>query len=307
INDVRKFVKTEGKKILFIDEIARLSRNQSDVLLPFIEDGTVVLVGASTENPFHTLSSPLISRCQILQFEPLGERDLAELLVRGIKHYRQEGKKIMLEEDAARHVIRVSCGDGRKCLTLLEMVVLLNDGKAITLEMVKNAAPNKYMVFGEGMKYDLLSALHGSLQASDPDAAIYWLAKALEVIDVRVIARRLLVAAGEDAYGDPICTAVAHAAFTAAKEIGRPECDILLAQATCLIATSKRDKSAACAVWEALKDVREGKEVWVPKEMRDSHFDGAKELGQGAYHDGMNMKAYVGIEKKYYHPERWPK
>ncbi|MDP1713089.1 MAG: AAA family ATPase, partial [Candidatus Nanopelagicaceae bacterium] len=158
INDVRKFVKTEGKKILFIDEIARLSRNQSDVLLPFIEDGTVVLVGASTESPFHTLSSPLISRCQILQFEPLGERDLTELLVRGIKHYRQEGKKVALEEDAARHVIRVSCGDGRKCLTLLEMVVLLNDEKTITLEMVRDASPNKYMVFGEGMKYDLLSA-----------------------------------------------------------------------------------------------------------------------------------------------------
>ena len=113
------------------------------------------------------------------------------------------------------------------------------------------------------------------------------------------------MSAAEDAYSNPICTAVAHAAYTAAKEIGRPECDILLAQAVCLIATSKRDKSAACAIWEAVKDVREGKEILVPKEMMDSHYNGSKDLGQGAYHDGMNMKAYVGIEKKYFHPDHW--
>ena len=166
INDVRKFVKAGGRKLLFIDEIYRLSRNQSDVLLPFIEDGSVILVGASTENPFHTLSSPLISRSQILQFEPLSEKDLFELLLRGVEHLRQNRPKLKLDSEAAKYVVRVSCGDGRKCLTLLEMVVMLNDVDEIAVEMVKDAAPNKYVIFNDDHHFNMASAFQGSLQAT---------------------------------------------------------------------------------------------------------------------------------------------
>jgi putative ATPase len=304
--DIRKFAKVEGKKLLFIDELYRASRSQSDVLLPFVEDGTFQMVGSSTESPFHTISSPLVSRSVIFQLEPLSVKDLLSLLVRGINHLRLTRPNLEIEKEAALYVARVCCGDGRKCLTLLDLVSSVQEKDQITLADVQNVSPNKYMVFDEGMHFDIASAEQGSLQASDPDSAIYWLAKWLESQeDVRYIARRIMVSAAEDAYSNPICTAVAHAAYTAAKEIGRPECDILLAQAVCLIATSKRDKSAACAIWSALKDVREGEEVWVPKEMKDSHYKACEKLGQGAYHDGMNMKAYVGVSKRYYRPEDW--
>ena len=123
--------------------------------------------------------------------------------------------------------------------------------------------------------------------------------------DPRYIARRLLVSAAEDAASTPAAVAAAHAAYTAACQIGRPECDIVLAQATILTATAPRSKAAACAIWEALKDIRKGENIEIPKEMRDCHYAAAAELEHGAYHDGMDMDQYVGINKRYYRPERW--
>jgi putative ATPase len=306
VTDVRKFAKEEGRKLLIIDECHRLSANQSDVLLPFVEDGTLNFIGATTENVFHAMSGPLISRSLIFQFEPLSRKDLLTLICKGLCHLQVERPNLTMDPDAALYVVDVSCGDGRKCITLFDLASRICENDIISLQTVKNVAPNKYMIFSEDLHYDYASAMQGSIQASDPDAAIYWLAKWLESgEDPRYVARRVLISAAEDAYDNPICTAVAHAAFIAAKEIGRPECDISLAQAVCLIATSKRDKSAACAMWSALKDVRESNEVWVPKEMRDAHYSGAKQLGQGAYHDGQNQFAYVGINKRYYYPEKW--
>ena len=292
---------TSKKTIMFIDEIHRFSRAQADVLLPYIEDGDIIFIGATTENPFHSLASPLISRSQIFQFEPLSAKELGELVIDAIRHYRKSGKKVTIKHEAIRHIIRVSCGDGRKAISIVELVVDVLNSEMITLEMIKKVAPSKYVVFSEDEHFDLASWMQGAIQASDPDAAVFALAKWLESgEDPRYIARRILVSAAEDAYGDPICTAVAHAAYTAAKEIGRPECDIILSQAVCLIANSRRDKSAANAIWSAVADVRKKVDVCVPKTMKDAHYSGAKQLGQGDYKDGRNQEAYVGVNKKYF-------
>jgi len=293
------------KVIIFVDEVHRLSKNQQDVLLPYVEDGTLVLIGATTENPFHALSNALISRVILFEFEPISNKDLMHLLLRGVKYYRNEKYKVSVTDEAAKHIVTVSCGDARKLLTVLEYAVETSPDKEvkIDLELITQIAPSKFIPFSRKGEehFDLASAYQGSIQASDPDAAVYWLAKWLESgEDPRYIARRLMVSASEDASGNPECIAAAHAAYTAACEIGRPECDIIMSHATVLIATSPRDKSAANAIWKAIKDVKEGAEVWVPKEMKDCHYPGAQKLDRGHYHDGKNQNMYVGVKKKYY-------
>jgi putative ATPase len=288
--------------ILMIDEIHRLSTVQMDALLPLVENNIFVFIGATTESPFHTITSPLLSRCQIFTLEPLTEKELATILLRTVQ-YIWNYRELEIDSEAALYLVRISVGDARKLISTLEMAVDIIQDNHITMEVMRAVAPSKYMVFSEGMHYNLASATQGSIQASDPDAAVYWLAKWLESgEDPRYIARRVFISAGEDACSNPICTAVAHAALVAAEKIGRPECDILLAQAVCLIASSPRDKAAAIAIWEALKDIREGVDVQVPKEMRDCHYIGHEKLGHGAYHDGMNQEAYIGVKKKYYRP-----
>lgn len=307
VTEIRKIgeeaKKSKKRTVIFVDEIHRFSKTQQDVLLPYIEDGILIFIGATTENPFHCLTPPLTSRSQIFQFELLNFGQLGELIIRAIKFYRANGRKLNIPMPAAKHLINMACGDGRKVLSLIELAVSLTEGEDITPEIAKAAAPSKYVIFGEDEHFDLASAFQGSIQASDPDAAIFWLAKWLESgEDPRYIARRLLVSAAEDACSTPICTAVAHAAFTAACEIGRPECDILLAQATALIATAPRDKAAAIAIWTAVKDVKNDLDIAVPKEMKDCHYPGAKELGHGKYKEGADMSAYVGVGKTYYKP-----
>jgi putative ATPase len=264
-------------------------------LLPFVENGWIILIGATTENPFHSINSALLSRSHIFELEPLQETDLARLVWKGAKSL---GVKIT--PGAVKHIIRIACGDARKAINTLDFAVELSDGDEITQEDVSDIAPNKYMVFGKGEHFDLASAYQGSIQASDADSAIYWLAKWLESgEDPRYIARRLMVSASEDAAGNPECAAVAHSAYIAAREIGRPECDIILAHATILAAKAPRNKGAANAIWAAVSDVRKGQAEWVPKEMKDSHYPGAKDLGHGQYHDGGEPLSYVGVNRKY--------
>ncbi len=294
---------TGANTILFIDEIHRFSSTQQDALLPLVESGTLVFIGATTENPFHSVNSPLLSRCQIVTLEALTEVELTMILLRGVEYYRSINKDISLDPEAVKHIIRVACGDGRKVLSILELVVDVANTTDISYEIVKSAAPSKYMVFDTNGHFDLASAFQGSIQASDVDAAVYWLAKWLESgEDPRYIARRLMVSASEDACSTPVAAMVAHSAYISACEIGRPECDIILAHATVLVASAPRDKSAAMAVWSALKDVKEGADVAVPKELRDCHYKGAEKLGHGQYKDGMRQDQYVGVKKTYYIP-----
>jgi putative ATPase len=228
----------------------------------------------------------------------LTDAEVCKLLVKGIKHIRLTKADFKIDNDSIKAVIKAANHDGRKAVSILEMASLVSDN--ITVDIVTSIAPNKYYAFSDNAHFDYASAYQGSIQASDPDAAIYWLAQWLESgEDPRYIARRLLVSAAEDAYSNPICTAVAHAAYTAACEVGRPECDIVMAQATIMIATSERNKTAANAIWQAVKDVRSKADLEIPREMRDSHYPGAKQLGHGQYHDGADMSAYVGIKKRY--------
>lgn len=306
-------IRKEGQKavnnarcVMFVDEIHRFSKTQQDVLLPFVENGDICLIGATTENPFHSINSALISRSQIFQFESLTESDLIKVAVRVIKYYQDEGFNLDVEADAIQHIVRIACGDARKVINTLEVAVACLRNK-ITLNGVMEIAPSKFMIFGKDEHFDLASAYQGSIQASDADAAVFWLAKWLESgEDPRYIARRLMVSASEDAALSPECAMVAHSAYVAACEVGRPECDIILAHATILTAEAPRNKRAANAIWKAVADVKKNKEEWVPKEMKDSHYPGAKELGNGKYADGCNQSAYgcnqsayVGVNKRY--------
>lgn len=306
VKDIRKqgdqAVKDSAPTVIFIDEVHRFSTTQQDVLLPYVEEGIIIFIGATTENPYHSINSALISRSHIFALESLTQKDLFKVLFRGVEHYRKS-RKLKVDVDAIKYISTVSCGDARKVLSILELAVELFNKDTVTLDMVKTVAPSKYTVLTNAAHYDLASAYQGSIQASDPDAAVFWLAKWLESgEDPRYIARRLLVSAAEDAFSNPICMAAANAAYTAAANVGRPECDIVLSAATILVATSPRDKSAAKAIWTAVRDVRENVDVIVPRQMRDCHYPGAEKLGHGAYHDGSNQPEYVGVKKKYFYP-----
>lgn len=293
---------TGGSTVVFIDEVARLTKTQSDVLLPYLEEGVFIFIGATTENPFHSLTSALVSRSFIFQLEPLNPKDLAQLVVRAVKYYRDNGRNVHIDKDAVKHFIVIAGGDGRKILSSVELAVAIDNN--ITLDLAKAVTPSKYVCLTDDRKYDWLSALQGAIQASDPDAAVYWLAQALEAgLDPRILARRIMVSASEDASGNPMAAMLAHSAYVSACEIGRPECDIILSHAVVTIACSDRDKSAAKAIWGALSDVRNGYHLEVPREMRDAHYSGTERLGNGAFKDGMDQSAYVGVDKKYYFPK----
>lgn len=307
VKDIRKagqHATDEGiATVMFMDESHRMSRVQEDAFLPFVESGAIIFIGATTENPFHSTHSALLSRSQIFILEPLDNCDIARLILRGVEFYRKEGKDIEIDEEAILHIIKVSCGDGRKALSILELAVEIAEDNHITFATVEVIAPSKYMVFTKDTHFDLASWTQGAIQASDPDAAVFALAKWLEAgEDPRYIARRIIVCASEDAAGSPEAAMVAHSAYVAACEVGRPECDIVLAHAVTFIASCPRDKSAAFAIWEALKDVRNKADVEVPKEMRDCHYKGSEKLGHGSYKDGKNQHHYVGVSKKYYNP-----
>jgi len=307
INDIRnagnQAKKEKQPTIIFMDEIHRMTSVQQAALLSDMEEEHIILIGATTENPFHSLETPILSRSMIYCLEPLKKKDLLKILLNGIQHYEKQNIKITITEKAINHLINVTCGDGRKLLTILETIINLvetNDVK-IDEEIMKVICPSKHYVYSKDAHYDLASWLQGAIQASDPDAAVYALAKWLETgEDPRYIARRLLISASEDAAGSPEAATIANNAYLAACQIGRPECDIILSHAVVTIASCPRDKSAATAIWDALKDIRNQENVEVPPEMKDSHYPGAKELGRGTYQDGMNQKAYVGIKKVYY-------
>ncbi|MBD3407269.1 MAG: AAA family ATPase [Candidatus Lokiarchaeota archaeon] len=317
IKDVRNAIRqanieydlNEKRTTLFIDEVHRFSKNVQDALLPSVEDGTVTIVAGTTENPFFSVIGPLISRSHIFQFESLTEKDLYKVLLGGINHYKQQNRNISIDEDAAKYLAVKSDGDARKILQSLELAVESFGSDHIDINLCKQVVPTKSVFFDKtgSAKYDLASCLQGSIQASDPDAAIYWLARSLESgEDIIYIARRLLVSAAEDVgVGNPIAIPLAHSVLESCKIVGRPECDLHLATLVVFLASSKRNKSAAMAIWEALGDVRNDFSVVIPPAMKDCHYKGAEQLGHGAYHDGSNQDAYVGISKRYFKPENW--
>lgn len=306
--------------ILFIDEIHRFNKSQQDVLLPDVESGVIKLIGATTHNPFFFVNSPLVSRSQIFELRPLTEDDLFSLLQRALAdNERGLGYlKISADENALRHLAKISDGDARKALNSLEIAALTTGPDAdgvirITLEVAEQSIQKKAIVYdGDGdAHYDTISAFIKSMRGSDPDAALYWLAKMIHAgEDPRFIARRIVICAAEDVgLADPMALVLANAAFQGAEFVGWPEARIPLAEATIYIATANKSNSAYLAIDAALADVRSGRTLAVPEHLRDGHYSGAKKLGHGVgyeyAHDGKEhfvAQDYLGAAKRYYEP-----
>lgn len=306
--------------LLFVDEIHRFNKSQQDVLLPDVESGVVRLIGATTHNPFFFVNSPLVSRSQIFELQPLGESDLQSLLQRaltdaerGLGHLR-----IKADPEAINHLARVADGDARKALNSLEIAVLTTPPEAdgfihITLETAEQCIQKKAIVYdGEGdAHYDTISAFIKSMRGSQPDAALYWLAKMIHAgEDPRFITRRIMICAAEDVgLADPMALVLANAAHQAAEFVGWPEARIPIAEAAIYIATAFKSNTAITAIDAALEDVRSGRTIPVPEHLKDAHYAGAKRLGHGTgyqyahdFPDHFAPQDHLGAPRIYYTP-----
>ncbi len=325
LDEAKDRLADSGKRtVLFLDEIHRFNRAQQDVLLGDVENGLIILIGATTENPFFTVNSPLVSRSQVFQFEPLTEDHIRTLLRRAVADKeRGLGRyQIDLHDEAVEHWTVACDGDARRALLALEVAVLsqVDPTRAepsgpivIDLKVAEDSIQRKAIVYdGTGDEhYDAASALIKSMRGSDPDAAVYWLARMLEAgEDPRFIARRVAICAAEDVgNADPNALVVANAAAQVTMLVGMPECQLVLSQAVIYVATAPKSNASAMAIWSAGKDVREGRTVPVPKHLRDSHYRGAARLGHGQgykySHDstgGFVEQDYLGVDKTYYTP-----
>lgn len=311
---------TGQSTILFIDEIHRFNKSQQDTLLPDVESGVVRLIGATTHNPFFFVNSPLVSRSQIFELQPLIEEDLHELLQRALNDGERGlgHMKISADENALRHLAKISDGDARKALNSLEIAALTTSPESdgfihITLPVAEQCIQKKAIVYdGDGdAHYDTISAFIKSMRGSDPDAALYWLAKMIHAgEDPRFITRRIVICAAEDVgLADPMALILAQAAHNAAEFIGWPEARIPIAEATIYIATANKSNTAITSIDAALADVKSGRTLAVPQHLRDKHYAGAKRLGHGENyqyaHDHPNHfvpQDYLGAAKRYYEP-----
>lgn len=304
--------------ILFIDEIHRFNKSQQDVLLPYVEQGSITLIGATTHNPFFFINSPLTSRSQIFQLEPLSPEAVRTLLQRALTHDAiLKAQPVRLEDEALEHWAAVCEGDARRALNALEIAVLTTppgeDGQiALTRAVAEESIQKKAVVYDhdEDEHYDTISAFIKSVRGSDPHAAIYWLAKMLYAgEDPRFIARRLIILASEDiGNADPRGLTVAVSALTAVDFVGMPEARINLAQATTYLATAPKSNASYLAIDAALADVKAGRTLPVPKPLRDGGPVGRKKLGYTGYqyahdHEGHFVaQDYLPTEKVYYEP-----
>lgn len=309
------------RTVLFLDEIHRFNRAQQDVLLDDVERGVLILIGATTENPFFSVNAPLVSRSQLFPFEPLSEGDIVELLRRALTD-RERGlgaMRVEITDDAIAFLARTADGDARRALTALEVAVLSQCDPAaagptvsVDLATAEDSIQRKALVYdGAGDEhYDVASALIKSMRGSDPDATVYWLARMLEAgEDPRFLARRIAICAAEDVgNADPMALVLANAAAQVTLLVGMPECQLPLAQAAIYIAAAPKSNASALAIWSAASDVKEGRTVPVPRHLRDGHYRGAERLGHAGYqyaHDhagGMVAQEYLGVDRTYYRP-----
>jgi putative ATPase len=311
---------TGASTIVFVDEIHGFNKSQQDVLLPDVESGVIKLIGATTHNPFFFVNSPLVSRSQIFELRPLTENDLLALLQRALKDSgRGLGHlNICTDEDALRHLARIADGDARKALNSLDIAALTtppdSDGVIrITLTVAEHSIQKKAVVYdGHGDEhYDVASAYQKAMRGSDPDAALYWLARMIHAgEDPRFIARRMVICAAEDVgLADPMALVLANAARQTAEFVGLPEAQIPLSEATIYIATANKSNSACISIAAAIEDVKTKRTVPVPKHLRDSHYQGAEKLGHGTgykfAHNHPNhfvAQDYLGVNKTFYNP-----
>ena len=303
--------------VLFIDEVHRFSKTQQDALLPAVENRWVSFIGATTENPFFSVVSPLLSRSLLLTLQPLSDDDIREVIQRAVQEPRGLGGAVTLDEDAAEHLVRLAGGDARRALTYLEAAALgLPRGGSITIETLERAvdrAAVRYDRDGD-QHYDVISAFIKSLRGSDVDAALHYLARMIEAgEDPRFIARRLVVHASEDVgMADPTALLTAVAAAQAVEFIGLPEARINLAQAVIHISLAPKSNAVIKAINAAGADVRNGLIGAVPSHLRDAHYPGAGKVGHGEgylyphdFDDGIVAQRYAPdpvADRVYYEP-----
>ena len=315
---------TAGRRtILFVDEIHRFNRSQQDALLHAVEDRIVVLIGATTENPYFEVNSALLSRSRVVELQPLDDESVAELVRRALADEFGLNGAFTLDDDALAEIVTLAGGDGRAALTSLELASQMadpnQDGKgpgepvAITVECVREANPRRGLTYDKSgdMHYDIISAFIKSMRGSDPDAALYWLARMIDAgEDPKFIARRIFILASEDiGNADPQALLIAEAAFKATEVIGYPECRINLAQAVIYMCLAPKSNAAEAAIDAALSEVRNGPRREVPNHLRDRHRPGSDEYGAYLYpHNyptGWVEQQYLpdGLERgAFYHP-----
>ncbi len=290
IAEADKRLSTLGERtILFVDEIHRFNRSQQDALLHAVEDRTVILIGATTENPFFEVNSALISRSRVVQLSSLSDAEAEDLIRRAALDERGLAGAVQLEDDAVHAIVTLSGGDGRNALTTLELAADLakaTDEGILTQAMVAKANPHRNIPYDKNkdMHYDVISAFIKSMRGSDPDAVLYWLARMIEGgEDPKFIARRIFICAAEDVgNADPQALLIAEAAFKAAEVIGYPECQLILAQAATYIALAPKS-NAACGIFGARAEVRNGPVRSVPDNLRDRHRPGSEDYGEYKY------------------------
>ena len=310
------------RTILFVDEIHRFNRSQQDALLHAVEDRVVVLIGATTENPYFEVNSALLSRSRVVELRPLDDDSIATLVRRAVDDEFGLAGAFTLEDDALTEIVTLAGGDGRAALTSLELASQMaapasgeehDTPCAITVEHVREANPRRGLTYDKSgdMHYDIISAFIKSMRGSDPDAALYWLARMIDAgEDPKFIARRIFILASEDiGNADPQALLIAEAAFKATEVIGYPECRINLAQAVIYMCLAPKSNAAEAGIDAALAEVRSGPRREVPNHLRDRHRPGSDEYGAYLYpHNydaGWVEQRYLpeGLERgAFYHP-----
>jgi putative ATPase len=303
--------------ILFIDEIHRFNKAQQDVLLPDVESGNVRLIGATTQNPFFYVIGPLVSRSMLFQLEPLSMDDIKAVLLRALRDPRGLGEKNVSMDEKALEFLALTCeGDARKALGALDIAAMTtppgpNGAVKIDLEAAQESIQKKAVVYGDDGHYDTASAFIKSMRGSDPDAAVYWLAKMIHAgEDIRFIARRIVIFASEDiGNADPRALPLAVSAMQAVEMIGMPEARIILSNAVTFCATAPKSNASCAAIDAAMGDIRAGRVLAVPKHLKDSHYQGAKKMGYGKdykyphdFDGNFVVQDYLGAPKLYYTP-----
>ncbi len=300
VGDIRRIIEEaserlgmwQKKTILFIDEIHRFNKAQQDALLPSVEEGLVILIGATTENPFFEVNGALLSRSMLFRLNPLKPEDIRKILFNALTdEERGLGSiKVSISEDALAHIINIAAGDARKALNALELATLTtlpdaNGVRGITLEVAEESIQQKAISYDKNgdQHYDVISAFIKSLRGSDPDAALYWLAKMLEAgEDPRFIARRMIILASEDiGLADPQALVIAVNAFQAFEYIGMPEGRLSLAEAAIYLACSPKSNAVIKGIDQASLDVKQKPSGVTPIHLRDTHYKGAAKLNHG--------------------------
>jgi putative ATPase len=308
-----------GKRtIVFIDELHRFTRVQQDALLPDVERGNITLIGASTQNPFFAIIPALSSRSQLFEFKPLADDDIRTLVLRSLsdKERGLGNLKVTLAPEALEFIVVRSGGDARRALNALELGVLSTtpgvDGTVLyDLQTAEESIQKKALAYDEDEHYDTISAFIKSLRGSDPDAALYWMAKMVYAgEDPLFIARRLVISASEDVgNADPRALMVATAAYQAVERIGMPEGAIPLAQAVTYVASAPKSNAAYLGIKAAMADIEQGKLMAVPDHLKDAHYKGAARLGRGKgykyphdYPGHYVAQDYLPEKREYYKP-----